>query len=207
MTKKGVLLVVSGPSGAGKGTVIRDAMERDKSFYYSVSATTRAPRAGEIDRVNYHFVTRERFEEFIRDGAVVEHTEYSQNYYGTLRSETEGKCDDGFNVILEIEVDGASQIKKKFPEAVSVMILPPDFKTLEKRLRSRGTNTEEDIKRRLDRAREEMKFYGDYDYLIVNYDNEVRAAADELISIVKCEHMRTLRNPDFPAEFFNLNNN
>ena len=129
------------------------------------------------------------------------------DFYGTLRSETEGKCDDGFNVILEIEVDGASQIKKKFPEAVSVMILPPDFKTLENRLRSRGTNTEEDIKRRLDRAREEMKFYGDYDYLIVNYDNEVRAAADELISIVKCEHMRTLRNPDFPAEFFNLNNN
>ena len=133
----------------------------------------------------------------------MEHTEYSRNYYGTLRSETEGKCEQGYNVILEIEVEGAMQIKKQFPDSVLVMIVPPDFKTLEDRLRSRGTNTEEDIRRRLDRAREEMAQYDRYDYLIVNRDGEISSAADQLISIVKCEQRRTSRDPDFPARFFN----
>ena len=203
MAQKGILIVVSGPSGSGKGTVLSKAFELDDSLYFSVSATTRPPREGETDGVNYHFVSREIFEQYIEKGAVVEHTYYSENYYGTLVSETAGKCEEGRDVILEIEVDGAMQIKKKFPDSVLVMMVPPDYKTLESRLRLRGTNTEDDIRRRLDRALEELKFYDKYDYLIVNRDGEIDSAAKKLISIISSEHSRVSREPEFPEQFLN----
>jgi len=202
MAEKGTLVVVSGPSGAGKGTVLNLVMETDPRFVYSVSATTRAPREGEIDGVHYHFVTRETFEEYIREGALVEHTEYSGNYYGTLKSEIEGKLEEGKNVILEIEVDGAMQIKSKFPDSVLIMLVTPDYKTLEARLRGRGTNTEEDIRRRLDRACEELKLMDQYDFLVINYDNMAQKAAEDILGIVSAEEHATARNAGFPERFF-----
>lgn len=202
MAERGILLVVSGPSGAGKGTVLKIIMDNDPRFVYSVSATTRAPRDGEKDGVHYHFVSREVFEEYIRDGAVVEHAEYAGNYYGTLKSEIEGKLEAGFNVILEIEVDGAMQVKSRFPESILIMLVPPDYETLEARLRGRGTNTEDDIRRRLDRACEELKFLSSYDYLVVNYDDGIEAAARDILNIVAAQEHSVPRNPDFPDKFF-----
>lgn len=201
---KGLLIVVSGPSGAGKGTVLGKVFERSKDFVYSVSATTRAPRPGEVDGVQYHFKTKEEFERLISEDKVVEYTTYAGNYYGTLRPVIEKDLKQGKNVILEIEVDGAMQIKKKFPEAVLVLIVPPDFKTLEARLRGRGTNTEEDILNRLARASEELKIFDRYDYLIINEDNGLDKAADKFITITESEKLSTVHNPDFYNKFYNI---
>lgn len=203
MKKKGILVVLSGPAGSGKGTVVSSVFEKSSDFVYSVSATTRAPRPGEVEGVHYHFVTKEEFEDLILNNSVLEYTNYVGNYYGTLKSAVEGKLDSGKNVILEIEVDGAMQVKTKFPDAVLVMIIPPDFKTLEHRLRSRGTNTDEDIKRRLLRACDEMRFFNRYDYVIVNHDGEAGRAADEFINIIEAESRTTKRNTEFTDEFFN----
>ena len=202
MNKKGILVVLSGPSGAGKGTVIAEVMKKSDKFDYSVSATTRPPRPGEVDGVHYHFIDRETFENLILTGMTLEYTEYSRNYYGTLRSSVEGKLDEGRNIILEIEVDGAMQIKTKFPDAVLIMVTPPDYKTLEKRLRDRATNDEEDINRRLLRACDEMRFFYRYDYFVINRDGEADKAADEVIGIVEAESHSTRRNPSFTTEFF-----
>ncbi len=203
MKKKGILVVLSGPAGSGKGTVVSSVFEKSNDFVYSVSATTRDPRPGEVDGVHYHFITKEQFEELILNNSVLEYTNYVGNYYGTLKSAVEGKLEEGKNVILEIEVDGAMQVKTKFPDAVLVMVIPPDFKTLEYRLRNRGTNTDEDIKRRLLRACDEMRFFNRYDYLIVNQDGEAGRAADEFIGIIEAEQHATKRNNEFTEEFFN----
>lgn len=203
MKKKGILIVLSGPAGSGKGTVVSSVFEKSNDFVYSVSATTRDPRPGEVDGVHYHFVTKESFEELILNNAVLEYTNYVGNYYGTLKTAVEGKLEEGKNVILEIEVDGAMQVKTKFPDAVLVMVIPPDFKTLEYRLRNRGTNTEEDIKRRLLRACDELRFFNRYDYLIINQDGEAGRAADEFISIIEAEQHSTKRNNEFTNQFFN----
>lgn len=203
MKKRGILVVLSGPAGSGKGTVVSSVFEKSDDFVYSVSATTRDPRPGEVDGVHYHFVTKEEFEDLILNNSVLEYTNYVGNYYGTLKSAVEGKLEEGKNVILEIEVDGAMQVKTKFPDAVLVMVIPPDFKTLEYRLRNRGTNTEEDIKRRLLRACDELRFFNRYDYLIINQDGEAGKAADEFIGIIEAEQHGTKRNNEFTDEFFN----
>ena len=200
---RGLLTVVSGPSGAGKGTVLSRVFEKSNDFVYSVSATTRAPRPGEVDGVAYHFKTKEEFEALISEDKVVEYTTYAGNYYGTLRPVIEKDLCNGKNVILEIEVDGAMQIKAKFPDAVLVLIAPPDFKTLEARLRGRGTNTEEDILRRLERSKEELKMYDKYDYLILNEDNGLDEAAQKFIGIIESEKLSTVHNPDFYNTFYN----
>lgn len=199
---RGILIVVSGPAGSGKGTVLNAVFEKSKDFVYSVSATTRDPRPGEADGVHYHFITRECFEELIADDTVVEYTEYCGNYYGTLRTVIEKDLENGKNVILEIEVDGAMQIKKKFPEALLVLIIPPSYEVLEARLRGRGTNTEEDILNRLARAKEELKFFNEYNYLLVNED--IDEVANSFISIIESEKHSTLRNKDFYNKFFNI---
>ena len=134
---------------------------------------------------------------------MVEYTTYAGNYYGTLRPVVEKDLCEGKNVILEIEVDGAMQIKKKFPDAVLVLIVPPDYATLEARLRGRGTNTEEDILRRLERSREELKLFNNYDYLIINEDNRLDEAADKFIGIIESEKLSTVHNPDFYNKFYN----
>lgn len=200
---RGLLIVVSGPAGSGKGSVLNRVFEKSQDFVYSVSATTRDPRPGEVDGVQYHFKTKEEFERLISEDAVVEHTFYCGNYYGTLRPVIEKDLQEGKNVILEIEVDGAMQIKKKFPEAVLILVVPPNFTTLEARLRGRGTNTEADIKNRLARSREELAIFDKYDYLIINRDNMLDEAADKFIGIIESEKLSTIHNPDFYNNFFN----
>ena len=153
---RGLLVVVSGPSGVGKGTIMRPFMERNQNVKYSVSATTRAPREGEIDGVNYHFVTKEQFENLIENDEMLEYARYSGNYYGTPRFAVEKNLAAGLDVVLEIEVKGGAQVKKLMPECVSVFILPPSMKVLEKRLRGRGTEDEETVQKRLAKAREEI---------------------------------------------------
>lgn len=200
--KKGILVVVSGPAGTGKGTVISRVFEKSDKFVYSVSATTRTPRPGEKDGIAYHFKTKEKFEELINDNLLLEYTYYCGNYYGTLKSAVDKYLNRGLNVILEIEVDGAMRIKTKFPESVLILIIPPNFQTLEKRLRKRGTNTEEDIQRRLARSREEIRFFNRYDYVIVNGNNKIDKAADTFISIIDCEEHAVKRNPEIYNKFF-----
>lgn len=200
--KKGLLLVISGPAGSGKGTVISELMKRDDSYSYSVSATTRAPRPGEVGGVNYHFITREDFTERISEGGMLEYAEYCGNLYGTPRKEAEAALKAGKNLILEIEVKGAWNIKKIFPEAVLIMLLPPSFSVQEKRLRGRGTETEEKINARLNRTKEEIKQYRLYDYIVYNEDNGAGKTADDIMAIVKAEKLRTERNTDADTRYF-----
>ena len=156
MNKSGVLVVFSGPSGSGKGTVLAEYFKAHPEAAFSVSATTRAPRPGEVDGVNYHFVTRERFEEMIRAGEVLEHTQYNGNYYGSPAGPIRQELAAGRDVVLEIEVEGAMQVRQRFPEAVLIFVAPPSYRELEARLTGRGTESPEQIAGRLAAARREM---------------------------------------------------
>lgn len=202
ITKRGLLLVLSGPAGTGKGTVVKSILEKNDKVRLSVSATTRAPRPGEVDGVHYSFVTRDAFERMIADGEMLEYTEYCGNYYGTPKKSVNSMLDEGISVILEIELEGALNVKRLCPDAVSVLLLPPDYATLEARLRGRGTNTEEDIKNRLERARIEVAHFSDYGYIVINEDGQSSIAADEILHILYAERHRTERNGDIPTDFF-----
>ena len=181
---KGKLLVLSGPSGAGKSTVVSKLMERRGDVCFSVSATTRAPRPGEQDGVNYFFVTRERFEKMVRTGELLEHAEYVGNCYGTPRAYVEQRLEAGYNVILDIEVQGARQVMEAAPEAVLVFLIPPTLAELERRLRARGTESDEVIRGRLERAKEECRS-DFYRYIVINDDADT--AAKELDAIITAE--------------------
>lgn len=184
---QGILIVFSGPSGSGKGTVLAKYFEDHPEAAFSVSATTRAPRPGEVDGVNYHFVSRERFEEMIRTGEVLEYTRYNGNYYGSPAGPIRAQLAQGRDVVLEIEVEGAMQVRAKFPEAVLIFVLPPSFGELERRLTGRGTETPEEIAGRLAAARREIKLAPRYDYLLVNDKvGEAAARLGEIISAAKC---------------------
>lgn len=200
-TKKGLLIVLSGPSGSGKGTVRAQLMKRE-DFAFSVSATTRAPRVGERDGVDYYYITREQFEQRIREGDMLEYTEYNGNYYGTPFKEAMRVVDSGRNLILEIEVEGAMNVKRLYPEAVLILLLPPSFAEQEKRLRSRGTETEEVILGRLERTREEMKFVSEYDYIVYNPDGGVDACADEILSVIHAEQHSVKRYEKVSEHYF-----
>ena len=200
-TDRGLLIVLSGPAGSGKGTVLRELL-REEEYRFSVSATTRAPRPGEIDGVNYHFLTREDFLTRMAAGEMLEYTEYCGNYYGTPRKEAEEVLQSGKNLILEIEVEGAVNVKKKFPDAVLILLLPPSFEIQEQRLRNRGTETEDKIALRLTRTREEIGQAHHYDYVVYNHDGKDREAAEEIRSIVRAESHAMSRNRDKVSHYF-----
>ena len=177
------LFVVSGPSGTGKDTVVASLLKKHPEIQHTVSATTRTPREGEKDGINYHFMTVADFEDHLAHDQIVEHTKYCQNYYGTLRSEIEGRMALGIPVILVIEVEGAGNIKKMYPGATTIFVLPPDMEELERRLRNRGTENEETIQRRLKRAETEIARSADYDEHVVN--DVVDTCAEEIYSIIQ----------------------
>lgn len=192
MSERGLLIVFSGPSGVGKGTVRQEIFSTpDHKFEYSVSMTTRVQRPGEVDGKDYFFRSREEFEELIRNGQMLEYAEYVGNYYGTPLTYVNETLDKGIDVFLEIEVQGALQVKKKVPDAVFIFLTPPDLNELQERLVGRGTDSEEVIAQRIERAREEIALMSEYDYAIVN--DEVPLAAERVKRVIEAEHFRVDR--------------
>lgn len=179
---KGSLFIITGPSGTGKGTLLRQVMQTLDRLYFSVSATTRAPRPGEEDGVHYHFLSRERFEELVAWDRFLEYARYAENYYGTPLDPVLEQMEQGRDVILEIELQGALQVMARMPEAVTVFIAPPSFAELESRLRGRGTETEEVIRTRLELARKECAAMDAFRYVVVN--DRVEEAADRLRAVI-----------------------
>ena len=192
--RKGTLLVLSGSSGVGKSTVIAQVLEHRPDVYFSVSCTTRPPRPGEVDGVNYYFISREEFQGRIDRGEFLEYAEYVGNYYGTSMTVIREKLEKGVDVLLDIEVQGAAKVREKLPEAASVFIVPPSFEELANRLRGRGTDSEEKIRQRLDTARREAKEIKYYDYIVVN--DTVEHAAQEVLAILTAQDCRSQRRID-----------
>jgi guanylate kinase len=189
--RKGILFIISGPAGSGKGTVVKEIINNHKDIALSVSATTRNPRPGEEHGVHYYFISKEEFEGRIERGEILEYTTYCDNYYGTPLKEVKRALNRGQDIILEIEVDGAMQVKKKVRNSVAIMLTPPDGETLERRLRNRGTETEDVIKWRLARAKEEILLLPKYDYSVVNEDGKISECAELIYDIIKAEHQKT----------------
>ncbi|MGL5506378.1 MAG: guanylate kinase [Paraclostridium sp.] len=200
MNKKGLLLVVSGPSGAGKGTICKAFLEQNKNVKLSVSATTRSPRSGEVDGVNYFFVTKDKFKGMIDNGELLEHAQIYDNFYGTPKAAILENLEQGYDVLLEIEMQGARQIKDVYPEGVFIFILPPSLDELKSRIVGRGTETEEQINKRFGSAFEEICQIKDYDYFIVNKD--VNVSAKELSDIISAEKNKVHRYKNHIIEKF-----
>ena len=199
MNEKGILIVVSGFSGSGKGTLMKELMTRYPDTYaLSISATTRSPREGEVDGREYFFVSKDEFEKMIAKGELIEYAKYVENYYGTPRDYVEKKLDEGKDVILEIEIQGALNVKKMFPDTLLLFVTPPSAEELKKRLVGRGTETMDVIESRMDRACEEAEGMENYDYLIVN--DSLDRCVEEMHSIIRGEHRRSSRNCEFMKE-------
>ncbi len=201
MNTRGLLFVISGPAGSGKGTIVSRVREL-APFDFSVSATTRAPRPNEIDGVHYHYMTRDQFCEKIAAGEMFEYAEYIGNLYGTPKQAVEDALNAGKNIILEIDAQGAMQVKSKLPEAILIFVMPPDYETLVSRIRGRGTETEDVIAKRMEQAHTELGHFAKYDYVVVNETDGVEAAANNIISILNAEKLRTSRNEELPGKFF-----
>ena len=200
--KRGLLIVVSGPSGTGKGTICKAIIEKRDDVFLSVSATTRSPREGEQNGVHYHFLSVDEFEKNIKDDQMLEHAVFCGNYYGTPKKAVDEMLDAGKNVILEIEVQGAMKVKEKYPEGVYVFVLPPSMDELRRRLTGRGTETQEVVEERLKTALKEFEYIEKYNYTLLN--DEVDKAVKRLESIIDAEHCRIERNIKFIEEVCTL---
>ena len=198
MNEKGILIIISGPSGSGKGTVV-EKLKADPSYALSISATTRQPRNYEQDGVHYFFKSTDEFKKMIEEGKLLEWAEFCGNFYGTPKDYVMGKLNEGLNVILEIEVQGAAQIKKIFPEAVTVFLIPPDKEELRKRLIGRGTEDIDTVEKRLKRASEEIELLPHYDFVVVN--DTVENAVKRINTVVKAAKMGSQRYIDKIKEF------
>jgi guanylate kinase len=194
MLSAGLLIVISAPSGTGKGAILKVMKERNEKIMLSVSATTREPREGEIEGCSYFYKTFKEFQELIEKEQLIEWVEYCNNYYGTPKVFVENSLIEGYDVILEIEVEGAANIKKQYPNCTSIFILPPSFEELESRISGRGTENFDTIKKRLEKAKREISHLYDYDYVVVNYD--IYDAAAKIENIIAAEKLAVKRNKD-----------
>ena len=195
MNQQGILVVVSGFSGAGKGTLMKELLKRYDNYALSVSATTRQPREGEKDGEDYFFVSREYFQQMIEEGRLVEYAQYVNHYYGTPSDYVEKKMAEGKDVILEIEIQGALKVKKRFPDALLIFVTPPSAQELRRRLVGRGTETIEVINARLRRAAEEASGMEAYDYLLIN--DEIDACVEQMHQLITLQHSKTCYHLDF----------
>lgn len=193
LNERGLLIVLSGPSGVGKGTVRKALFEKEgHNLVYSISMTTRKPRTGEVNGSDYYFVSKDEFEQKIKNGKMLEYAEFVGNYYGTPVDEVEKQLSDGNEVVLEIEVQGALQVREKIKDAIFIFIAPPSMEALEDRLKARGTEDVEIIKQRITKAKSELNLAYKYDYIVVN--DEVSNAADRIMAIIRAEHAKTERS-------------
>jgi guanylate kinase len=192
MSREGILTVVCGPSGVGKGTIVTSILKKNRNIKLSISATTRGPRQGEADGREYFFKTEEEFKEMIHREEFIEWVEYCGNYYGTPKKHVEETIRAGYDILLEIDIEGASNIKNRFPDCVSVFILPPSFEDLKKRIEGRGTESSIGIDKRLNRARKELLLVDSCDYVIIN--DKIDKAVKELNCILSAEKMSYKRN-------------
>lgn len=194
MSRDGLLIVISAPSGAGKGTLLQYLKKSNEKIRFSISVTTRKPRENEVDGINYFFKTVDEFKEMVEQDELLEWVEYCGNFYGTPRKHIEEVTRKGFSVVLEIEVEGALNIKKKFPDSILIFVLPPSFEELKRRIEARGTEEPEVIQKRLEKAKKEIQYISFYDYIVIN--DKLENAVEDINSILRAESLRYTRNKD-----------
>ena len=198
---EGILIVLSGPSGSGKDTVLRRLIEKNNDIRVSISMTTRQMRGGETDGTDYYFVTRDYFEKKIADGEMLEYAQYAGNYYGTPKAPVDEMLREGINVVLEIEVQGAAKIRRMYPDAVTIFLMPPSVSVLEERLRQRGTEDDESLSHRLFIAEQEIRRAGEFNYVVVN--DSLDRAVNDFETVIRAEKMKFIRNKNIISEVIN----